>query len=129
VSAASEAVLHVAAGCFAIGGGVLLTLGLFTVQVAFLLSGEMAVAYFLSHAPLGWCPLFNGGESSVLYCFAFLLLSVAGGGAWSVDRLAEAGRPQLSTGQVIARQIEILSNGTSREIDNFVSPAAVEQRV
>ena len=86
VSAAVEAVLHVAAGCFAIGGGVLLTFGFFTVQVAFLLSGEMAVAYFLSHAPLGWCPLFNGGESSVLYCFAFLLFSVAGGGAWSIDR-------------------------------------------
>jgi putative oxidoreductase len=86
VSATVEAVLHVLAGTFAIGGGTLLMIGLFTPIVAFVLSGEMAVAYFLSHAPLGWCPLFNGGESAVLYCFVFLLFSVTGAGEWSLDR-------------------------------------------
>jgi putative oxidoreductase len=60
---------------------------LFTRPVAFLLSGEMAVAYFRSHAPRGLWPVLNGGELSVLYCFLFLYLSVAGGGAWSVDAL------------------------------------------
>jgi putative oxidoreductase len=86
VSASIESVLHVLAGTIAIGGGILMTLGLFTRPLAFILSGEMAVAYFLSHAPLGWCPLFNGGESAILDCFVFLLFSVTGAGAWSLDR-------------------------------------------
>ncbi len=86
VSAGVEAVLHVLAGTFAIGGGTLLILGLFTPVVAFILSGEMAVAYFLSHGQLGWCPLFNGGESAVLNCFVFLLFSFTGAGEWSLDR-------------------------------------------
>ena len=66
-------------------GGVLLLLGLFTRATAFILSGEMAVAYFMVHAPRGFFPLLSGGEAAVLYCFAFLYLSVAGGGAWSLD--------------------------------------------
>ena len=68
-------------------GGVLLLLGLFTRPVAFILSGTMAVAYFQMHAPAGFWPLQNRGELAVVYCFLFLYLSVAGGGAWSVDRL------------------------------------------
>ena|SRR5215472_5997105 len=70
--------------CF---GGLLLILGLFTVPVAFLLSGEMAVAYFKAHFPNGYIPIQNGGELAVVYCFVFLYLFVAGGGPVSLDRL------------------------------------------
>jgi putative oxidoreductase len=73
-------------------GGALLLLGLFTRPVAFILSGMMAVAYFQSHAPGGFWPLQNKGELAALYCFLFLFLSVAGGGAWAVDRLLWRGR-------------------------------------
>ncbi len=66
-------------------GGILLVLGLFTRIAAFIMSGEMAVAYFMAHAPRGFFPYLNGGELAVLYCFAFLLLAAAGGGAWSLD--------------------------------------------
>ena len=62
-------------------------MGLFTRLTAFLLSGEMAVAYFFAHAPHGFYPILNKGETSVLYCFIFLFLAGAGGGAWSLDRL------------------------------------------
>jgi putative oxidoreductase len=68
-------------------GGLLVLIGLFTRPVAFILSGMMAVAYFMAHAPGGFWPLQNKGELAVLYCFVFLFLSVAGGGEWSVDRL------------------------------------------
>lgn len=70
-----------------IGGGALLSLGLFTRPVAFILSGQMAVAYFMAHAPAGFYPALNGGEAAVLYCFTFLYLALAGGGEWSVDAL------------------------------------------
>jgi putative oxidoreductase len=75
------------AGVLELFGGLLLVLGLFTRPVAFLLSGEMAVAYFMAHAPHGFWPLLNRGELAVLYCFVFLYLAVAGGGSWSVDQL------------------------------------------
>jgi putative oxidoreductase len=68
-------------------GGFLLVLGLFTRPVAFLLSGEMAIAYWWSHAPRGVFPVLNGGDAAILYCFIFLYLAVAGGGAWSLDRV------------------------------------------
>jgi putative oxidoreductase len=68
-----------------IGGG-LIFLGLFTRPVAFILCGEMAVAYFHQHAPRGLWPISNGGELAVLYCFIFLLLVSAGAGPWSLDR-------------------------------------------
>ncbi len=68
-------------------GSILLILGLFTRPVAFLLSGEMAVAYFMAHAPRSFFPLLNGGDAAILYCFTFLYLAAAGGGAWSLDRL------------------------------------------
>ena len=67
-------------------GGLLILLGLFTRPVAFILAGEMAVAYFMMHAPGGFWPLLNRGEGAVLYCFIFLYLVVAGGGPWSLDR-------------------------------------------
>jgi putative oxidoreductase len=68
-------------------GGALLTAGLFTRTVAFILSGEMAVAYFMSHAPQSFYPLINRGDSAILYCWIFFYFFVAGGGAWSLDRL------------------------------------------
>lgn len=70
-------------------GGLLLLLGLFTRPVAFILAGEMAVAYFMMHASSGtWLwPVLNQGEPAVLNCFVFLYLSVAGGGPWSLDHL------------------------------------------
>ena len=75
------------AGMLEIAGGVLLLLGLFTRPTAFILSGEMAVGYFIEHAPQGhfFAPALNQGEEAVLYCFIFLFLSIAGGGTWSVD--------------------------------------------
>ena len=73
------------AGVIELVGGVLLLLGLFTRPVAFILSGEMAVAYFMAHAPRGFFPLLNGGEAAVFFCFAFLYLAFAGPGVWSFD--------------------------------------------
>jgi len=75
-----------AAGLLELFGGLLLLLGLFTRPVAFLLSGLMAFAYFLAHAPRGFWPIVNGGELAALYCFVFLYLAAAGGGPWSADR-------------------------------------------
>ena len=69
-------------------GGALLLIGLWVRPVALLLSGEMAVAYFMVHAPQGnvLMPILNGGEGAVLYCFIFLAIACAGGGAWTLDR-------------------------------------------
>jgi putative oxidoreductase len=74
------------AGLLELFGGLLLLFGLFTRPVAFLLSGQMAVAYFIAHAPQGFWPIVNRGELAALYCFLFLYLAAAGGGPWSVDR-------------------------------------------
>ena len=68
-------------------GGALLLLGLFTRPVAFILSGEMAIAYWWSHAPRAFFPVVNQGDAAILYCFIFLYLAFAGGGAWSLDRM------------------------------------------
>ena len=74
-------------GLLELVGGLLLALRLFTRPVAFVLAGNMAVAYFMAHAPRGFFPLLNGGELAIVYCFVFLYLWVAGGGEWSLDRL------------------------------------------
>jgi putative oxidoreductase len=66
-------------------GGLLLLFGFLTRPVAFILSGEMAVAYFMAHAPRNFFPLANGGDLAILFCFVFLYLFFAGPGAWSVD--------------------------------------------
>jgi putative oxidoreductase len=68
-------------------GGVLIVVGLFTRPVAFILSGEMAFAYFMVYAPRSFFPHVSGGVSSVLYCFTFLYFFVAGAGVWSLDQL------------------------------------------
>jgi putative oxidoreductase len=77
------------AGMLEIVGSLLILLGLFTCPVAFILSGEMAVAYFVVHAGQGnfFMPALNGGEEAILYCFIFLFLAAAGGGSWSIDAL------------------------------------------
>jgi putative oxidoreductase len=77
-----------AAGVIELVFGTLLLIGLWARLAAFLLSGEMAFAYFMQHAPRGYVlsPLLNQGESAVLFCFIFLFLAAAGPGAWSVDR-------------------------------------------
>ena len=72
--------LILAAGTIELVGGVLLTLGLFSRYAAFIMSGEMAVAYFMVHAPKSIFPLVNHGEDAVLFCFIFLYLAFAGGG-------------------------------------------------
>jgi putative oxidoreductase len=74
------------AGALELFGGFLVLLGFFTRPAAFILSGEMAFAYFMAHAPHGFFPIVNRGELAVLYCFVFLYLAVAGGGVWSADQ-------------------------------------------
>ncbi len=88
--------LMMVAGVLEFFGGLLLLFGLFTRPVAFILSGQMAVAYFMSHAPNGFWPLLNRGEAAAFYSFLFLYLSVAGGGEWSLDALWRRVQPQAS---------------------------------
>jgi len=76
--------LHWFQGLIEIAGGALFALGLFTRPVAFILAGDMAVAYFMAHAPKGFFPMLNGGDASILYCFIFLLYFVAGPGRWAI---------------------------------------------
>jgi putative oxidoreductase len=73
------------AGVIEVIGGTFLFFGLFTRPVAFILSGEMAIAYFMGHAGHGFWPVLNQGGPAVFYCFTFLYYSAAGGGAWSLD--------------------------------------------
>ena len=77
--------LMVAGGVIEFFGGILIAVGLMTRGAAFLASGMMAVAYFMSHAPKGFWPIVNGGEKAVLYCFAFLFVAAYGGGIYSLD--------------------------------------------
>ena len=80
------------AGVLETVGGTLLLFGLFTRPVAFVLSGEMAVAYYLAHFPRGTWPIVNGGELAVLFCFMWLFFAAAGPGPWSVDALVRRKR-------------------------------------
>jgi len=73
-------------------GGAFLLVGLFTRPVAFLLSGEMAVAYFLKHAPGSFWPLLNHGEAAVMFCFVWLYIASAGPGPWSLDAMRQRGK-------------------------------------
>ncbi len=75
------------AGMFELIGGALLLLGLFTRPVAFVLSGEMAAAYFIEHFPRSFFPILNHGELAVILCFLFFYLAFAGGGPWSLDAM------------------------------------------
>lgn len=78
------------AGVLEMAGGLLLLLGLFTRPVAFVLAGEMAVAYFLRHAPEGFWPILNRGELATLYCFLWLYFAAVGAGPWSLDAVWRA---------------------------------------
>jgi len=83
------------AGALEVFGGALILLGAFTRPVAFILSGEMAVAYFMAHFPISFWTVLNGGQPAVLYCFIWLYMSAAGAGPWSIDGLMRR-RPQGS---------------------------------
>src|SRR5258708_23447562 len=80
------------AGGIEFAGGILVTLGLFTRPAAFIMSGEMAFAYFISHAPPGFFPILNRGDGAVLYCFVFFYLAFAGAGPLSFDALGRQKR-------------------------------------
>src|SRR6516225_9792836 len=84
-------------GMIEIVGGVMIVLGLFTRPVAFILAGDMAVAYFIAHAPRGFFPLLNAGELAIIYCFVFLYL--ASGGRRRVEPRSSAGRQQGIAGR------------------------------
>jgi putative oxidoreductase len=84
-------------GLLELVGGALIVLGLFTRPVAFLLCGEMAVAYFYAHFPRNFFPVINGGDAAILYCFVFLYLIFAGAGPWSIDALLTRGRSQKTS--------------------------------
>lgn len=85
------------AGVLELFGGLLIVLGLLTRPVAFVLSGQMAWAYFQSHFPRGWIPIENRGELPVLYSFAFLYLAFRGGGSFSLDGLWARWKAQVSS--------------------------------
>lgn len=84
------------AGTLELFGGFLVLIGLFTQPAAFVLSGLMAFAYFIAHAPRDFWPILNGGELAVMYSFVFLYLAVAGGGVWSLDHIRSRARPGAS---------------------------------
>ena len=86
------------AGALELVGGALLAAGLFTRLTAFILSGEMAFAYFLSHAPRGFFPILNHGDGAILFCFIFLYIAFAGGGAWTLDAALKS-KPRASAAQ------------------------------
>jgi putative oxidoreductase len=79
------------AGLIELIGGALLIVGLLTRPVAFIISGEMAIAYFMAHAPKDFYPLINGGTLAIMFCFTCLFLSTAGAGPWSVDAAMKRG--------------------------------------
>ena len=81
-------------GALELVGGFLILIGLFTRPVAFVLAGDMAVAYFMAHAPKSFFPTINGGQLAILFCFVFLYLAFAGGGEWSVDEQLARSRPR-----------------------------------
>ena len=79
--------LLIVAAALEIVGSLMLVFGAYTRIVAFILSGEMAIAYFMAHAPRSFYPIANGGEGAILFCFVFLYLAFAGGGPLSLDRI------------------------------------------
>ena len=81
--------LYGVGGILEFAGGLLILVGLFTRLVAFILAGEMAVAYWMFHAPRSMYPVLNGGDAAILYCFVFLLLVFSGPGAWSIDGIGK----------------------------------------
>jgi putative oxidoreductase len=90
------------AGALETFGGLLILVGLFTRPVAFILSGEMAVAYFLGHAHMGFWPVLNQGAPAVFYCFLFLYYSAAGAGPWSIDAMRGTKQPSPASAKTFS---------------------------
>ena len=116
------------AGAIELVGGALLALGLFTRPVALIMSGEMAFAYFISHAPAGFFPILNRGDAAILYCFIFLYIAFAGGGPWSVDALMGRKASAVVTGtaaQALAGRLLVRAArgwaGTARAVGPVLS--------
>jgi hypothetical protein len=103
-----------AAGVLELIGGFLLLIGLFTRPVAFILSGEMAFAYFMAHGPRNVLPILNGGELAAVYSFVFLYFALAGAGPWSVDAL----RGERTAGPAARRRLGVRSLGRSTVVDD-----------
>jgi putative oxidoreductase len=95
--AATGKPLLLTAGVIELVGGLLVAVGLFARPAAFVASGEMAVAYFMAHAPGGFWPIVNKGEPAVFYCFAFLFIAAHGAGIWSLDSLRLRSAPASVT--------------------------------
>src|SRR5580658_3495785 len=124
------------AGTLEIVGSLLVLLGLFTRPVAFILSGEMAVAYFVVHAGQGnfFMPALNGGEEAVLYCFIFLFLAAAGGGSWVLEHRC-APCPQMSRrplrdvdGDLIRhRALRNLQSGRQAQVESCAAPRGTDR--
>ena len=90
--------LMVVAGLIELVGGLMIAVGLLTGWAAFIASGEMAVAYFMAHAPKGGpIPLVNKGELAVVYCFVFLYIAAHGAGVWSIDSVIRRRKPVVTT--------------------------------
>lgn len=83
------------AGAIELVGGALLALGLFSRTAAFIMAGEMAFAYFLSHAPNGFFPILNRGDAAILYCFVFFYITFAGAGPWSLDAMVRRNKGRV----------------------------------
>jgi putative oxidoreductase len=96
----AEGPVIVVAGAIEFFGGLLILVGLFTRPAAFLMSGLMAAAYFMAHAPSGFLPIVNQGELAAIYSFLYLYFTFAGGGAWSVDALIS----KPASAQVLSRE-------------------------
>jgi putative oxidoreductase len=112
------------AGILEIGGGLLLALGLFTRPVAFLIAGEMAVAYFTAHFPQAFFPIMNGGELAVLYCFIFLVYFAVGGGRYSLDHLLHDGQRAVVQQKKVREAREFSATARRRESDRADVPPA-----
>jgi putative oxidoreductase len=95
-SPAHMTALVFAAGIIEALGGLLVCIGLLTRPAAFIMSGEMAIGYFMVHLPKSIFPIVNGGDLAIMYCFVFFYIAVAGGGAWSLDRLMSGRRSWLA---------------------------------
>src|SRR5207253_3252733 len=99
-------------GLLEIVGGLLLLAGFRTRMVAFVLSGEMAVAYWMAHAPKSAFPAVNGGDATILFCFVFPYLVIAGPGAWSWDKPVWAGRAREGTDKRRSSSVDATPSST-----------------
>jgi putative oxidoreductase len=109
--ATSVATMSGFGGLIELIGGLLLTLGLFTRPVAFILAGEMAVAYWYAHFARGFFPVNNGGDAAILYCFVFLYILFAGAGPWSIDHLRAGGAAPASRGRLEVAEHDARTTG------------------